>query len=66
MTLAIIISVLVITIFVVTRGKAPKRPTKRGGDLEVPKDDGEYKPDDKEKGLEEYENPPKQREPQIK
>lgn len=65
MILAIIISVLVITIFVVTRGKAPKRPNKRGGDLEVPKDDGKYKPDDKEK-QEEFENPPKPREPQIK
>lgn len=66
MILAIIISVLVITIFVVTRGKAPKRPNKRGGDLEVPKDDGRYKPDDKEKSQEEFENPPKPREPHIK
>ena len=61
MILAIIISVLAITLFVVTRGKAPKRPTKRGGDLEIPKDDGRYKPDDKEKGSEEFENPPKPR-----
>ena len=63
--IAIIISVLVITLFIVMRVKAPKRPTKRGGDLEAPKDDGKYKPDDKEKG-EEFENPPKPREPQIK
>ena len=65
MTLAIIISVAVIAFFVITRGKAPKRPNKRGGDIEVPKDDGRYKPDDKESG-EEVENPPKPREPQIK
>ena len=63
--IAIIISVLVITLFIVMRVKAPKRPTKRGGDLEAPKDDGKYKPDDKEKG-EEFEKPPKPREPQIK
>lgn len=66
MILAIIISVLVITLFIVMRVKAPKIPTKRGGDLEAPKDDGKYKPDDKEKGSEEFENPPKPREPQIK
>lgn len=60
MILAIIISVLVITFFVVTKWKSPKRTTKRGGDLEIPKDDGRYKPDDKEKG-EEMENPPKPR-----
>ena len=47
--IAIIISVLVIILFIVMRVKAPKRPTKRGGDLEAPKDDGKYKPDDKKK-----------------
>ena len=55
MILAVIISVAVIAFFVITKVRAPKRPNKRGGDIEIPKDDGRYKPDDKESG-----------EPQIK
>ena len=62
----IILAVLIIVFFIATRWKAPKRGYKRGGDIELPKDDGRYKPNDKDSPPEEFENPPKGREPQVK
>lgn len=66
MILAIIISLLVITFFILRRQRGVQRTNKSGGDLEPPKEDKGYKPDDKEKDVDERENPPQPREPQIK
>ena len=63
----IILAVLIIVFFIATRWKAPKRTNTRGGYVEPPKDDGKIpKPNDKDSPPEEFENPPKGREPQVK